>query len=214
VKAFVIVAIDGAAASGKTTTARVLAAKYGFMSVSTGEHYRAVTYKLLHMGVSPDDKRAVERALKCMEMGSKVVGSRGVVTLAGNRISDDILRSKEVNGRVMEFAHIACVRKFLFSYQRSQASIAREHGFFGLAIEGRDITSVVFPDADLRFFLYADVNERERRHNQRKEIDSIALRDSVDAPITLWQSGVIRIDTGFHDLQSVIDIISARMEEL
>ncbi|MDR3273711.1 MAG: (d)CMP kinase [Puniceicoccales bacterium] len=213
-KSFTIVAIDGAAASGKTTTTKILADKYGFMRVSTGEHYRAITHKLLGMGVDPGDKSAVERALEGTKIGSKIVGNRCVITISGNQVEDKLLRSTEINEHVTQFAHIARVRKFLFDYQRSQASIAREHGFFGLAIEGRDMTSVVFPDADLRFFLHADMDKRERRRNHGMAMDPIAKRDLADEYVTLWQDGVIRIDTGFHDLQSVVNIISKYVEEL
>ena len=164
-KAFTIVAIDGAAAAGKTTTTRILAENYGFMHASTGEHYRAITYKLLAADVSSEDESAVERALGDIVLGSKIAGSRCLVTLSGEQIGDKLLRSPEINEFVSKFAHIHRVRKFLFGYQRSLAAIAREHGFYGLAIEGRDVTSVIFPDADLRFFLYADADKRGLRRS-------------------------------------------------
>jgi cytidylate kinase len=129
-------------------------------------------------------------------------------------VADDILRSARINGVVSKFAAIPSVRKFLFGYQRSQADVARSHGFFGLAIEGRDTTSIVFPDADLRFFLYADVRKREMRRNRGRNVDHITARDSVDQWVTLCQDGVIRIDTGMHDLKSVERIISRYVEEL
>jgi len=76
------------------------------------------------------------------------------------------------------------------------------------------MTSVVFPDADLRFFLHADMDKREQRRNHDTATDSIAKRDSADECVTLWQDGVIRIDTGFHNLQSVVNIISRYVKEL
>jgi cytidylate kinase len=212
VKAFTIVAIDGAAASGKTTTAKTLANKYGLMCVSTGEHYRAIAYKLLNMGVNPGDEVAIEGILGGIILGSKIVENRCVVTLSGERIGDRFLRSTEINETVAKFAHVPSVRRFLFDYQRSQAAIALEHGFYGLAIEGRDATSAIFPDADLRFFLYADAGKREQRRSL--ETDPIADRDLADQCVTLRQDGVIRIDTGINCLQSVVDIISRHIEEL
>ncbi|MDR2720683.1 MAG: (d)CMP kinase [Puniceicoccales bacterium] len=211
-KAFTIVAIDGAAASGKTTTVRILADKYGFMRVSTGEHYRAITYKLLAMSVNSRNELAVGHALESIDLGSKIVGSRCILILSGEEIEDKLLRSAEINESVSKFAHIPCVRKFLFDYQRNLAAIAKEHGFYGLAIEGRDVTSVIFPDADLRFFLYADANKRELRRDT--EIDPITDRDLADQCVTLWQDGVVRIDTGTFGVQSVINLISRHIEEL
>lgn len=211
-KAFTIVAIDGAAASGKTTTTKILADKYGFMHASTGEYYRAITYELLAMNVSPGDESAIECALKGITLGSKIVENRCIVTLSGKQIGDKLLRSTEINESVSKVAHVSCVRKFLFGYQRSLAAIAKEHGFYGLAIEGRDVTSVIFPDADLRFFLHADVDKRELRRDI--EMDPIIDRDLADQCVTVWQDGVIRIDTGIFSLQSVVDIISRYIEEL
>ncbi|MDR2435743.1 MAG: (d)CMP kinase [Puniceicoccales bacterium] len=211
-KAFTIVAIDGAAASGKTTTARILADKYGLMHASTGEHYRAITYKLLAMNVDPGDESAIECALKGIILGSKIAESRCIVTLSGEQIGDKLLRSTEINEFVSKFAHVSRVREFLFGYQRSLAVVAKEHGFYGLAIEGRDVTSVIFPNADLRFFLHADTDKRALRRNT--ETDPIADRDLADQRVTVWQDGVIRIDTGIFSLQSVVNIISRYIEEL
>ncbi|MDR0679692.1 MAG: (d)CMP kinase [Puniceicoccales bacterium] len=213
-KAFPIIAIDGAAASGKTTTTKILADKYGLMRVSTGEHYRAITYQLLSMDVDPDDEEAVNNALKNIEIGNAIIGNRCAITISGAKIDDSSLRSAEINERVSQFAHIPSVRKFLFNYQRSQSEVSRKHGFWGLAIEGRDMTSVVFPDADLRFFLHADVDKREQRRSCGTEMDPIAMRDSADAHVTICQDGVIRINTGLHNLDGVVRIISKYVEDL
>ncbi|MDR0595372.1 MAG: (d)CMP kinase [Puniceicoccales bacterium] len=213
-KAFPIIAIDGAAASGKTTTTKMLADKYGLMRVSTGEHYRAITYQLLSMDVNPNDEGAVANSLKNIEIGNAIIGNHCTITISGAKIDDNLLRSAEINERVSQFAHIPSVRKFLFNYQRSQSEVSRKHGFWGLAIEGRDMTSVVFPDADLRFFLHADADKRERRRNCGIKMDPIAKRDSADAYVTICQDGVIRIDTGLYDLESVICIISKYVEDL
>jgi cytidylate kinase len=213
-KAFTIVAIDGAAASGKTTTAKILADKYGFMRVSTGEHYRAITHKLMGINADPADEQTIAQWLSGVEIGNKIVENRCAITIGGGQIKDAILRSTEVTESVTRFAHIPCVRKFLFNYQRDQVNVARKHGFFGLAIEGRDMTSAVFPDADLRFFLHADIAQRELRRNHDEKTDCIAVRDSVDQCVTLCQDGVIRIDTGVHNLRNVEMIISAYIEDL
>jgi cytidylate kinase len=213
-KAFTVIAIDGMAAAGKTTTAKIIAGKYGLMRVSTGEHYRAIAHVLLLAGTSPDDVNAVERAMASIEIGNEIVGNYCSMTVSGVRVEDSILRSAEINCVVSQFSNIPSVRKFLFEYQRSQADVARGHGFFGLAIEGRDMTSVVFPDADLRFFLYADAGKREERRNCGGKVDYIRDRDSADQRVTVCQDGVIRIDTGANSLQEVEGIISRYVEEL
>jgi cytidylate kinase len=168
---------------------------------------------MLSMGINSGDECTVERALESIEISSTIAGNRCMISISGNQVEDKILRLMEINNHVTQFAHIVCVRNFLFNCQRNHISIVCEH-FFGLAIESRDMTSVTFPDADLRFFLHANMDKREQHQNRDMATDSIAKRDSVDECVTLWQDDAIRIDTSFHNLRSIVNIISRYVEEL
>jgi len=214
--AILIVAIDGGAASGKSSTSRALAARFGFMVVETGLHYRAITSEMLRLGVKPDDPAGVESALRKLSLGTRVDGSAACLEVNG-RIPGEEIRSPEVNAAVSHFAALPTLRTLLLDYQRSQAEVARRHGFRGLVMEGRDIGSVIFPDADLRFFLHADPVERARRRAEQGQQDSIAERDRLDssrktAPLTL-PSGAVAIDSTFLTLDEVVDRVALTVEK-
>jgi len=109
------------------------------------------------------------------------------------------------------------VRTALLAYQRSQADVARAHGFRGLVMEGRDIGSVIFPDADFRFFLHADPAERARRRAQEGQQDSIAERDRLDtsrktSPLTC-PPGAVSIDTTHRTLPEVVETMAAAIAQ-
>jgi len=104
----------------------------------------------------------------------------------------------------------------LFDYQRAQVSVARKEGYAGLIMEGRDIGSVIFPDADFRFFLYADEATRAARRAKEGQTDSIAERDKRDsqrktAPLTCPE-GATRVDTGPLTLEGVVEHITQIIE--
>jgi len=117
---------------------------------------------------------------------------------------------------VSHFAAMPKVRDILLLYQRSHAQTARENGFAGMIMEGRDIGTVVFPDADFKFFLSADSATREARRAREGVQDSIAKRDKMDAgrkvaPLACADDAV-RIDSSNLSLEEVIDKISAIIE--
>ncbi len=218
---FLIVAVDGGAASGKSSLARALAQRFNFLHVDTGSHYRAVTLALLEAGVRPDDAAAVSAALGKITLGTHFEGHTARIMLAhhfsaadGNlrlqgRVPDAaMLRTPEVNANVSRFAALPAVRSFLFNYQRGQAEFARENAFAGLIMEGRDIGSVIFPDAPLRLFLTADPATRARRRAAEGQADAVAERDRLDsaratAPLTC-PPGATVIDSSNITLDEVI----------
>ena len=213
---FLIVAVDGGAASGKSSLARALAARFNFLHVDTGAHYRAVTLALLRAGVSPDDPAAVASALAQLPLATEVSGRAARLSLAGKVPADADLRSEAVNTHVSRFAALPAVRRFLFDYQRSQAAIALAHGSAGLVMEGRDIGSVIFPDAPLRLFLTADPATRAQRRAAEGQTDAVAERDRLDtaratAPLTC-PPGAIVIDSSALDLDAVVARASALVE--
>ncbi len=212
---FIIVAIDGGAASGKSTTARALSERFNLLHVDTGSFYRAITAELLHRQVRATDLAAVKETLPKLALGTRVEGRSARMEIDGH-IAGDEIRSREVNANVSHFAAIPDVRAALLNYQRGQAEVARARGFRGLAMEGRDIGSVIFPDADFRFFLHADPTERERRRAKEGHHDSIAERDRIDsgrktAPLARPE-GAFSIDTTHLTLLQVVDTLAARIE--
>lgn len=212
---FIIVAIDGGAASGKSSTARALSARFHLLHVDTGSFYRAVTAELLRLGVSPLDRDAVQRAVGTLALGTRVEGNSACMEIAGQPVDPAVIRSPRVNASVSLFAAIPEVRAALLAYQRGQANVARAHGFNGLAMEGRDIGSVIFPAADFRFFLHADPAERARRRAQEGQTDSIAERDRLDsqrktAPLACPE-GATAVDSTALTLEQVVELLAAQI---
>ncbi len=210
---FLIIAIDGGAAAGKSTTARALSARFNFLHIDTGSYYRALTAELLRLGLVPTDVPAVERTVATLALGTRIEGRRAQIEVSGRLIPENELRGPAVNGAVSHFAAIPALRAALLAYQRDQARIAREHGFAGLVMEGRDIGTVIFPDADFRFFLHADPEERARRRAAEGQQDSIAERDRLDssrkASPLACPVGAIDIDSTHLSLDEVVDRVSA-----
>jgi cytidylate kinase len=210
---FLIVAIDGGAASGKSSTSRALSERFEFLHADTGSYYRAVTAELLRRNVPPGDPAQVKAALANLALSTRVDGRSARMEIGGRIVPEEEIRSPEVNAAVSHFAAIPEVRSSLLAYQRGQADVARERGFRGLIMEGRDIGSVIFPDADFRFFLHADPDERARRRAREGQTDSIAERDRLDtsrktAPLTC-PPGAIDIDSTHLSLDAVVERIAA-----
>ena len=204
---FIIVAIDGGAASGKSSSSRALSEQFNLLHVDTGSFYRAITAELIRQGVAAADHVAVKAALAGLPLGTRVEGRSARMEIAG-RVAGDEIRSREVNEQVSHFAAIPEVRTALLAYQRGQAGVARTRGFKGLVMEGRDIGSVIFPHADFRFFLQADPTERARRRANEGQQDSIAERDRQDssrktAPLAV-PAGALSIDTTHLSLAEVV----------
>ena len=210
---FIIIAIDGGAASGKSSTSRAISARFGLLHVDTGSFYRAVTAELLARGVSAGDLAAVKTQVNNLKLGTKIIGSSAFMEIGGQIVPEERIRSGEVTAAVSHFAAIPEVRAALLAYQRGQADVARAHGFSGLVMEGRDIGSVIFPQADFRFFLHADPAERARRRAQQGQADQIAERDRLDsqrktAPLTI-PPGATAIDSTHLTLEEVVEKIAA-----
>jgi cytidylate kinase len=216
-KPFIIVAIDGGAASGKSSTARALSERFNLLHSDTGSYYRAVTSEMLRRGASPGDVASVKAALADLRLGTRIEGRSASIEIDGRTPGDEI-RSRDVNEAVSHFAAIPELRSALLAYQRGQADAARAGGFAGLVMEGRDIGSVIFPDADLRFFLHADPAERERRRVQQGQSDQVAERDRLDssrktAPLAQTE-GAVSIDTTAMTLAEVADRMASAVAPL
>lgn len=213
---FMIIAIDGGAASGKSSTARQLAATYHFMHVDTGTHYRALTLALTEARLEPHDAPAVTEYLKTLPLGTHIHQQSATITLNGHCPEASSLRSPAVNATVSHFAALPCVRTFLLNYQRGQADLARAKNFTGLIMEGRDIGSVIFPNADLRLFFFADERTRAERRRREGAEDFVGERDKIDstrktAPF-ICPEGAHKVDTSSRTLKEVVDYTSKLIE--
>jgi cytidylate kinase len=181
-----ILAIDGPAGSGKSTTARLCAERLGFRHLDTGAMYRAVTLKVQRTGTDVKDQRALAGLLRRTSV-SVTWGRSGMRTfLDGRDVSKDI-RSPDVSTFVSEVSAIPAVRRKMVAEQR------RVVAGQSVVCEGRDIGSLVFPDADLKIFLECDAAERARRRQLELSGQGVrAERKAVLANLVKRD----RIDTG------------------
>jgi len=209
---FIIVAIDGGAASGKSSSSKILAERFNLLHVDTGSFYRHLTAELLQRNVPASAQAALTAALAGLKFSTHLDGRSARMLISGQPAGEEI-RSQSVNEHVSHYAAVPAVRQTLLGYQRAQADVARKHGFAGLVMEGRDIGSVIFPQADFRFFLHADPVERAKRRAAQGQQDSIVERDRLDSsrktsPLTC-PSGAIDIDSTFLTLDQVVDKMAA-----
>ncbi len=214
---FIIVAIDGGAAAGKSSTSRGLSERFNLMHVDTGSFYRAVTLKLLEAQIPPTSNEFLNTGLQRLALGTEISGRQASITIDGWK-PDQSIRSPQVNDNVSHYAALPEVRAFLLDYQRKQADVARENGFDGLVIEGRDIGSVVFPDADLKLFMYADPEKRAARRAKEGIVDDLAKRDKIDssrkaAPLSRPEGSVL-VDSSEMSLDAVIEHVSILVTNL
>lgn len=180
-----IIALDGPAGSGKSTTARLVAKKLGFTYLDTGAMYRAITLKALRNRVSPGDGKALAKIARESRLDLVDEDGANKVYLDGEDVTESI-RKPEVNKFVSEVSVHKEVRAALVSKQKE---LGQKHD---LVAEGRDTTTVVFPDARLKVYLDCDLKERARRRMlelRQKGIETmlkeqeteLARRDKIDS---------------------------------
>ena len=191
-----VIAIDGPAGSGKSTVARAVAALLGWSFLDTGAMYRAVTCEALHQGVDVRDEGAVAALADDV-----VLTTLPRVTVNGRDVEDEI-RSDEVNVAVSVVAANPAVRSAMVARQRELAAAQP----LGTVVEGRDITTVVFPHASVKIFLTASLEERARRRGDEGE-DSVARRDEADStrlasPLRQAEDALV-LDTTGRDVNDV-----------
>ena len=180
-----IIAIDGPAATGKSTTAKLVAQKLGFTYLDTGAMYRCVALSVLKHGIHLDDKQNLLLLLDKIDIQFKKSESKNLVFLNGEDVSDHI-RKTAVTKNVSAVSSIKDVRSFLVKNQRK---LAKSND---CVVEGRDIGTIVFPQAEVKFFLIADVQIRAKRRQlelskmgEEKSLDilinEIEKRDNLDS---------------------------------
>jgi cytidylate kinase len=212
-----VVAVDGPAGSGKSSVCRALARLTGFMLLDSGALYRAVTLRALAAGLEPDDPRlgALARELDLS------VDGRGRVLLDGVVVQDASLRGGPVSAAVSQVSAVPEVRAALMDVQRRV-----RQGCSGLVAEGRDMASVVFPDAEVQVYLDASPAVRAARRmaqnpGEGRTLDEVVAalrsrdeRDSSRATAPLARSAAARVlDTSEMDEQAVVEQLVAWVEQ-
>lgn len=180
----IVIAIDGPAASGKSTTARRIAQKLGYLYIDSGAMYRAVTLKALRQNVNVSNSNLVSEIARNLEIKFEKNDKKTVILLDGEDVSDAI-RSQEIDQNISPVAANSEVRGILV---RKQQQLGKNGG---IVMDGRDIGTVVFPDAELKIYMIAGVEERAKRRgieqlakgkevNLNRIIEDIRYRDSQD----------------------------------
>jgi CMP/dCMP kinase len=176
----VVVAIDGPAGAGKSTVARRVAERTGLRYLDTGATYRALTLGLLRRGVAPDDPDVVAEAARTIDLDLELDSAGRAVVLLDGKPPGAELRSPEVNAAVSAVSAVPAVRRQLVALQRSLI------GLGGIVAEGRDVGTVVWPDAEVKVYLTASEPERARRragdsNGGGESADALARRDRLDS---------------------------------
>lgn len=215
-----IIAIDGPAGSGKSTVAKLLAGRLGFHYLDTGAMYRCIALAALRRGIDPAEETAVSAIARDAFIGFEHAPGEALpsrVLFDGEDVSEAI-RAPEVDAAVSAVARLPRVREAMVERQRALA------GADDLVVEGRDIGTVVFPDAEVKVFLTASPAERARRrhaeledrgvHASQDDVrDAMAARDTADstrkaAPLVAAADAVV-VDTTDLDVDGVVDAIAA-----
>jgi cytidylate kinase len=196
------IAIDGPAASGKSTIARLLAKRLGLTMVNSGAMFRAITWKILQQNIDVHDHAAVAAMLDRIDIQCGSDGTISTITIDGVD-PGEALRSESVNANVSAISAIPEVREKLIALQRGYL----EHS--SIVMEGRDIGSVVFPDTPYKIYIDAAEHVRAARRGNDGEVDSIAKRDAADskrktAPLVVAEGATV-LDNSDHTVESGVE---------
>lgn len=210
-----VIAIDGPAASGKSTTAKLVAQRLGYLYVDTGAMYRAMGLKARELGIPLSDAAAVAAMAQNTSIEQRP-GPGGAVTYLDGRDVTHEIRTPEASQLASDISTIPAVRRRLVAQQQEMGRRG------GVVMEGRDITTVVFPGADVKIYMEASVRERARRRQAelaRKGIqarleeieDQIRSRDHqdstrADSPLTRHQ-GALVIDTTGLSVERQVELV-------
>jgi cytidylate kinase len=216
-----IIAIDGPAASGKSTTAQKVAEKLGFTYIDTGAMYRAVTLSIYLEGIDPADSRGLQKSLDKLFLDLKWENGLLNVFLNEKDVTDDI-RSVEVTKRVSTVSSLPKVREKMVAIQRSLGNRS------DCVIEGRDIGTVVFPKADWKFYITADYRSRAQRRQRdllvldenqsiAQIIEDLKIRDKKDSSRSLSPlkraADAIEIDTTHLTIDEQVTLIIEKIRQ-
>lgn len=205
------IAIDGPAASGKSTVAKMLAAQLNLVMVNSGAMYRAVAWKAIQEGINPQDEQAVTELMQGLELNCGVESQFSTVGFNGQVLESE-LKTDEVNAAVSYVAKVPLVREKLLGLQRAYLE---END---VVMEGRDIGTVIFPDTSYKFYMHASEEVRMKRRAQEGSAEALQQRDKIDsqrknAPLKVADDAVV-IDTSELSLEQVCEEIKNHLKEL
>jgi len=205
----IVIAIDGPAASGKSSVARELAGRLGFVHVNSGAMYRAVTWDILRRGIGPRDHTRIDNYLEHTRIVCDLQNNESHI-LINDTDPTEQLRDDNVNNSVSLVSSVPRLRQVLVEKMRRYA---RD---YDLVMEGRDIGSVVFPDTPFKFYIDALPDVRLRRRAAEGQRDEIANRDHADSsrnasPLVIAKDAEV-IDTSNLSIQGVVSEIAARLQ--
>lgn len=203
-----VVAIDGPAASGKSSVARELAKKLGFVYVNSGAMYRAITWHVLERGLEPRDHDGIARLVEATELQIALHDDEWCMLIEGTDPSPH-LREVRVNEGVSAVSSIPRLREILVVKMRA---CAVDHD---VVMEGRDIGSIVFPSTPYKFYIDASPEIRSQRRAAQGQTDRIASRDQADSsrrdsPLTIVGDACV-IDSSNFSIDDVINKILQRL---
>ena len=206
-----VITIDGPAASGKSSVARLVAARLGFIYVNTGNMYRAMSWAVLDAGIDATDAAAVRDFAARVAVESMVREGRTLVGIGGRELSDEDLNSDAVNGAVSHVASVAEVRAALVAAQRDLQKLK------GLVMEGRDIGSVVFPESTFKFYIDACEAVRSARRQAQGHGDQVAERDRIDStrktsPLVVPEGAEV-IDNSYLTLEQAVERVMEGLQQ-
>jgi cytidylate kinase len=209
-----LITIDGPAGAGKTTISRELAARLGYTYIDTGALYRAVAYEAKARGIHPDDQQDLGKL--CRELELSFMRNEEGLRLICNRVDiTDSIRTPEITMLASAVSARPVVRKCLLGLQRDMGKAK------GVVFEGRDMGTVVFPEADIKFFLDASKKTRAlRRYQELKATSSVTLQDvekdlnrrdkndrTRDLAPLKPAADAIRIDSTDMSIQAVVELM-------
>ena len=211
-----VVAIDGPSGAGKSSVSRIVGEKTGFLHVDSGALYRIITWQCLDNGVNTDDPEAIAAFSEKVEIECRPENGRIAYYVKGEEPGERI-RTPDINANASKVAREKPVRDYVTALLRSMVK------YGNLVVEGRDITTAVFPDSPARFYLTASAEARARRR-QKEEVDkgianqsteavkaSLLARDAIDstrkyAPLKK-ADGAIEIDSSDLTLDQVVELV-------
>lgn len=218
----IVIAIDGPAASGKSTTAKLTAEKLNYIHVDTGAMYRALTLKIIKDNIDPEDESSVYNAIRDCNIEFERKSKVTKVLLNSEDVTETI-RTKEVTAAVSAVSSYKRVRDLMVEQQRKLCTDG------GVVLEGRDIGTVVVPNADLKIFMIASIEERAKRRQKElaekgttadvedliKEINERDAKDSnrTESPLKKADDGII-LDTSNLTINQQVDFIVNKALEI
>ncbi len=218
----IIIAIDGPAASGKSTTAKLVAAQLGYLHIDTGAMYRAMALKVLRNNISSNDVQKIAELAGKTSVRLVSNGGYVKVVLDGEEVSEEI-RMPEVTNSVSPVSTVSEVRRLMVIEQQTMGKEG------GIVLEGRDIGTVVFPNAELKIFMVADEHERAVRRMKELELKGVTIpvkelekeileRDKIDSERAVSPlrkaHDAIELDTTNLSIEQQVEFIVAKAKKI